>query len=128
MDKIYRRPTQLGGTPKKKKNEKARKRNIYFNFRVSPGERAAIEARIAMSGLPKARFFIESCLYQKVLVKGNVRTFSEIKTALSEIMALLEKDPKLEHLDPVHAECLRMIMEIVDKRFEKGGDDNGKIV
>ena len=53
MDKIYRRETQLGGTPKKKKNEKNRKRNVIMNFRVSPAEKEAIDARIAMTGLSK---------------------------------------------------------------------------
>lgn len=36
MDKIYRRKTQLGNTPKKKKDEHARKRNQILNFRVTP--------------------------------------------------------------------------------------------
>ena len=43
MDKIYRRPTQLGGAPKKKKNEKNRTRNVIMNFRVSPKEKELIE-------------------------------------------------------------------------------------
>ena len=59
MDKIYRRETQLGGIPKKKKNEKNRKRNVIMNFRVSPAEKEAIEARIAMTGLSKSDFFID---------------------------------------------------------------------
>ena len=75
--KIYTRETQSKGTVKKPKDEKARKRNTIINFRVSPEEKARIDARIAMTGLNKAEFFIESCLYQTVLVKGNIRTFRE---------------------------------------------------
>lgn len=70
MGKIYRRPTQLGGTPKRKKNEKNRVRNTIMNFRVSPDEKKLIEARISATGMTKAEFFIQSCLYQKILVRG----------------------------------------------------------
>lgn len=64
QDKIYRRNTQSGGTPKKKKDEKARKRNTIMNFRVSPTEKSLVDKRIALSGLSKSQFFIQSCMYQ----------------------------------------------------------------
>ena len=113
MDKIYRRPTQESGTPKKKKNEKNRKRNTIMNFRVSPQEKELIEARIKLLGLPKAEFFIESCLYQKVLVKGNIRTFTEIKNQVKEVADVINKNPNLEDLDPAQAESLRTILELL---------------
>ena len=113
MDKIYRRPTQLGDTPKKKKNEKNRRRNTIMNFRVSPQEKELIEARIKLLGLPKAEFFIESCLYQKVLVKGNIRTFTEIKNQVKEVADVINKNPNLEDLDPAQAESLRTILELL---------------
>ena len=59
-DKIYRRSTQVSNTPKKKKDEKARKRNNYLNFRVSPNERTLIERRIELSGLDMSTYFIQS--------------------------------------------------------------------
>ena len=93
MDKIYRRPTQLGGAPKKKKNEKNRTRNVIMNFRVSPKEKELIEARIAMTGLSKSEFFIESCMYQAILVRGNIRTFREIKTRMKEIAETIAENP-----------------------------------
>ena len=113
MDKIYRRSTQQSGTPKKKKNEKNRKRNTIMNFRVSPQEKELIEARIKLLGLPKAEFFIESCLYQKLLVKGNVRTFTELKNQMKEIAETVNKNSNLEDLEPVQAERLRTILEIL---------------
>ena len=66
-DKIYRRSTQLGDTPIKKKDEKARKRNNILNFRATPTEKTLIERRIELSGLDRASFFIQSCMYQKIL-------------------------------------------------------------
>lgn len=119
MDKIYRRKTQLGGTPKKKKNEKNRKRNVIMNFRVSPAEKEAIEARIAMTGLSKSDFFIESCMYQKILVHGNIRTFTEIKNRMEDIATDIDRNPKLEDLDEEKAMCLKTILEILDSRFGK---------
>ena len=74
-NKIFMRPTLPRGSARKPKDEKARKRNTIINFRVTPEEKRRIEARIAMTGLNKAEFFIESCLYQTVLVKGNVRKY-----------------------------------------------------
>lgn len=121
MDKIFRRPTQLGGTPKKKKNEKNRKRNTIINFRVSPEEKKLIDARIVLSGLPRAEFFIESCLYQTILVKGNIRSFTEIKNRMEEIADAIDKNPHLEDVEPEQAEMLKTILEIIDKRFGKEG-------
>lgn len=119
MDKIYRRPTQLGNTPKRKKNEKARKRNTFLNFRVTPTEKKLIDARIAMTGLTKADFFIESCLYQTILVCGNIRTFTAIKNELRDIAEKISVNPNLEELDERHAQCLKTILEIMDKYFGK---------
>lgn len=119
MDKIYRRETQKSGTPKKKKSEKNRKRNRIMNFRVSPAEKELIDERINLSGMPRAEFFIESCLYQTVLVKGNIRTFTEIKEQILELKKLIQEHPNLEALEPVQRESLRIILEILDGFFGK---------
>lgn len=124
MDKIYRRPTQGSGMPKKKKNEKNRVRNTIINFRVSPREKLLIEKRIELSGLPKAKFFIESCLYQKVLVKGNIKTFDRMKSELTRIADAIELNRDIEELDMESVESLRMILEmfmyIYGKDFRRG--------
>ena len=118
MDKIYRRPTQSNGTPKKKKDEKARKRNVKMNFRVSPQEKELIEKRIALSGLSKSEFFIQSCMYQKILVKGNVRTYDEMRKQLAVIKEHLSKVESTEDLELDVMESLRMIAEILDSFYD----------
>ena len=128
MDKIYRRPTQLSNTPKKKKDERSRKRNTCLNFRMTQTERELIEARIAVTGLEKADFFIESCLYQKILVKGNINSFTQIKNQMAQIAELINKNPNLEDLEPVQAEMLKTILEIIDRRFTKEENDGSKII
>ena len=119
MDKIYRRSTQLSNTPKKKKNEKARVRNTIMNFRVSPQEKELIEARIALTGLPKAKFFIESCMYQTILVKGNIKIFTEINTKMADIATAINESIKLEELDPEIRETFRTILEILNSLYGK---------
>ena len=118
MDKIHRRPTQSNGTPKKKKDEKARKRNVIMNFRVSPQEKELIEKRIALSGLSKSEFFIQSCMYQKILVKGNVRTYDEMRKQLAVIKEHLSKVESTEDLELDVMESLRMIAEILDSFYD----------
>lgn len=113
MDKIYRRPTQHTNTFQKKTQKKNRVRNTILNFRVSPKEKALIEARIAMSGLLKAEFFIQSCLYQTILVKGNIKSFTVIRNKIEELSAVIIKNPKLEELEPEQVESLRTILEIM---------------
>ena len=118
-NKIFIRPTMEKGRVKKPKDEKARKRNTMINFRVTPEEKNRIEARIALTGLDRAEFFIESCLYQTVLVKGNVRTFREYDRLMKKLAEQIKQDVKLEDTDPELLESMRMILEILDRLFGK---------
>mgnify|MGYP004537266599 CR=1 FL=1 len=118
MNKIYKKK-QVIDTPKKKKNEKNRVRNVIMNFRVSPREKELIDARIKLTGKTKSEFFIDSCLYQEILVQGNIKTFSEIKEKLAEIAASVNENPNLEDLEPELRESLKMILEIIDRLFGK---------
>ncbi|MCI2049497.1 MAG: hypothetical protein LKJ76_07240 [Lachnospiraceae bacterium] len=119
MDKIYRRSTQLGNTPKKKKDEHARKRNTIMNFRVSPKEKELIEKRCKLSGLPKAEFFLESCLYQTIFVRENSRTFEAIRDELKIIDDRLAGIDKADDLDPWIVESLKTITQILDSFFRQ---------
>jgi hypothetical protein len=114
MAKIYRRDTLISGVRPKKKDEKKRKRNTIVNFRVSPEEKQLLENRIALSGLSKADFFIQSCLHQKVVTYGNVKTFDEIKRWFKEIDRHLQEIEKAEELDVEVLESLRTILEMLN--------------
>ena len=85
MGKYYGKVEVKTKKPKKKKNEHNRYRNVIKNFRVTPKERDLIEARLAVTGMKRSTFFIQSCLYQKILVKGNIRSFSVIKSTINEL-------------------------------------------
>ena len=112
MAKIYRRDNLVSGATPKKKNEKNRKRSVIVNFRVTPEEKQLIDERIALSGLPRAEFFIQSCMYQKVITFGNVKTFDGIKKKLLVIDEHLQAVEKSEELDLKTLESLRMILEV----------------
>lgn len=112
MAKIYRRDNIVSGVTPKKKNEKNRKRSVIVNFRVTPEEKQLIDERIALSGLPRAEFFIQSCMYQKVITFGNVKTFDGIKKKLLVIDEHLQAVEKSEELDLKILESLRMILEM----------------
>lgn len=116
--KIYKIQTEEPKT-KKKKNEKKRKRNVFMNFRVSEKERELIERRIALSGMTKAEFFIQSCLYQAILVKGNIKTFDKIRERLSVIeikLSDMEKNSELSKDDILELRTILEMLSFVYKR------------
>ena len=79
MGKIYGKTKVTTPKPKKKKNEHNRLRDIIVNFRVSPKEKAVLDARIAATGMGKQDYYRQSCLFQKILIKGNIRSLSAIR-------------------------------------------------
>lgn len=116
--KIYKIQTEEP-KPKKKKNEKNRKRNVFMNFRVSEKERELIERRIALSGMTKAEFFIQSCLYQAILVKGNIKTFDKIRERLSVIEIKLSDMKKNSELSKDDILELRTILEMLSFVYKR---------
>ena len=123
MAKIYKRTTLISGT-RKKKDEKKRKRNIIMNFRVSPEEKQMIEERVRLSGMAKGEYFIQSCMYQKISVQGNVRTFDAIKESVSKLDRKLMELQSVEELDEVTLESLRMVLELLDGIYNKTEEEN----
>lgn len=118
MTKIYRRPNiYVREGEKNKRDEHNRVRNHGLNFRVTEEEMKLIERRIELSGLSKSTFFIESCLYQKILVKGNIKSFDKIKKRLDELEGKLSSPAVLAALDDVDLETIRMILEIMDHLY-----------
>ena len=67
-----------------------------------------------MSGLARADFFIQSCLHQKVVTFGNVKTFDVMRKKLAVVNKHLQEVSKSEELDLEVLESLRMILELFD--------------
>lgn len=121
MGKIYGK-TSVRKRKKKKRNEQNRLRNIIINFRVSPKEKEVIDARIITSGMKKQDYYRQSCLFQKVLVKGNIRSFDAIRRSLRDISKALNRNPDLSKLSTEQQESLKMILQILEYLF--GGEQN----
>lgn len=49
--------------------DKNRRRNKTISFRMSPEEVAQLDARIAVCGMPKGEYFIESLLRNKISIR-----------------------------------------------------------
>lgn len=114
-DKIYRRPTQLGGTPKK--NEKNRLRNVIFNMRVTATEKMLIDNRVEMFGMPKNVYYRQSLLYQTLLLKWNLRSADELKKRMDAIEDSIKAGKTLADMDPLLLDSLRTILELLDKLY-----------
>ena len=121
MGKIYGK-TSVRRRKKKKRNEQNRLRNIIINFRVSTKEKAVIDARIITSGMKKQDYYRQSCLFQKVLVKGNIRSFDAIRRSLRDISEAVNRNPDLSKLSTEQQESLKMILQILEYLF--GGEQN----
>ncbi|MFI3214016.1 MAG: hypothetical protein R3Y24_11830 [Eubacteriales bacterium] len=113
MSKIYRR-SKLLSNAKGKVTEKNRRRNIIINFRVSEEEKEFIDNRILLSGLSKSDYFIQSCMYQKIHVTGNVRTFDEMKRTMKKIDNQICHMQVVDELDEKCLESLKMILLLLD--------------
>ena len=123
MTKIFKRDTLISGVSPKKKNEKKRKRSVIVNFRVTPEEKKLLDNRIEISGMQRQDYFIKSCLYQKIITYGNIRTFDVIRKKVVEINKHLNLISKSEELDLEVLESLRMILEMLDGLEEEDGSN-----
>ena len=126
-DKIYRRTTQSSPILKSNDGKKARKRNVILNFRVTEQERNLIEKRIELSGLKKSDYFIERCLYQKILIKGNIRTSDKMKEQLARIADALKESEEEDFSDVLSGEdviAVKTILEMLTKIAQKKGGES----
>ena len=120
-DKIYRRTTQSSPILKSNDGKKARKRNVILNFRVTEQERNLIEKRI------ESDYFIESCLYQKILIKGNIRTSDKMKEQLARIADALKESEEEDFSDVLSGEdviAVKTILEMLTKIAQKKGGES----
>ena len=123
MTKIFKRDTLISGVSPKMKDEKKRKRSVIVNFRVTPEEKKLLDNRIEISGMQRQDYFIKSCLYQKIITYGNIRTFDVMRKKVVEINKHLNLISKSEELDLEILESLRMILEMLDGFVEEDGSN-----
>ena len=114
MSKIYKRDTLPVSEGPKKKDEHNRVRNVILNFRVTPEEKEQIEARIALSGMTKADYFIQSTLHQKIEIYGNVRVYKQMRLDMLGICESLSHVKKQMLMDPETETKLATLCEMME--------------
>ncbi len=108
---MYKRTDNKPQTTEKKKAE-GRNRKLNMNIWVSEEERDRINQRVALSGLLKRDFCVQSLMHQKVVCYGNIRVTEEMRIQLKNIEDHLENLNYAADLDVDKLEQLRMILEL----------------
>lgn len=101
---------------KLKKKEKNRKRPNTIAFRMSDEERRLFEDRVAMSGLLKQDFIIQSLLFSNVQFLGSTIAIKKIEERLVEIEMMIKSVQKKKELDSVLMEELNTIIELMQNK------------
>lgn len=70
--------------------DKNRKRNKVVAFRVTPQEYKTLEARIAVSGIKKNKYYIDSCLYGRIVVVGSRQNIDRLIDTINEMELMLK--------------------------------------
>ena len=99
-----------------KKKEKNRKRPNTIAFRLSDEEKRLFEDRVAMSGLLKQDFIIQSLLFSDVQFLGSNITIKKIEERLNEIEMNIKGVLKKNELDSVLMEELTTIIELMQRK------------
>lgn len=74
-------------------DRKARKRSNLIAFWVSDAEKADLEARIILSGIPKGEYYRRAILGQEVKVVAGTYMSDRLAVELKKIRECLEKEP-----------------------------------
>ena len=120
MTKIFKRETLDSNIARNENVKENRKRDIIVNFRMSKEEKILLDNRIELSGMLRQDFFIQSCLNQKIVTYGNIRTFDAMKNKIKIIEEHLVKVSIAGDVDIEVLEFLRTILEILDGLKRKG--------
>lgn len=99
-----------------KKKEKNRKRPNTIAFRMSDEEKRLFEDRVAMSGLLKQDFIIQSLLFSDVQFLGSNIAIKKIEERLNEIEMNIKGVLKKNELDSVLMEELTTIIELMQRK------------
>ena len=89
---------------------KARKRRNIIAFRLSDDEKAEVEAKIAISGLPKGKYYIKTILGQPVTASSGMYQSARLAHELNE----LRKDAETGSI-PASMEILEILKLMAKK-------------
>jgi len=96
-----------------KREDRFRRNTIAFW--LSDEEKAQVEARIILSGLPKVDYYRKAILRQEVTVTAGSYMSNRVAKALEQI---------LEHLKNGNIEEEKLLLELVKQLLEIGQNEN----
>lgn len=96
-----------------KREDRFRRNTIAFW--LSDEEKAQVEARIILSGLPKGDYYRKAILGQEVTVTAGNYMSNRVAKVLGQI---------LEHLKSGKAEDEKLLMELIKQLIETGQNGN----
>ena len=101
----------------------ARTRNQTVSFWMSVEERREMEARIALVGMPKGQYFIESLLHQKITIAVGKYKSDRLSLEIRKLRECLEamqveKDEVLDVLKDCRA-LMKQIIEVTESNAEQ---------
>lgn len=102
--------------------DKDRKRNVTIAFRVTPEEKRQLDARIAICGKPRGRFYIESLLTQEIKITLGKYQSDRLSLELRKLRECLGELKKSENSVELIEDCmalLNQLKEITDKTNQK---------
>lgn len=101
---------------KVKQKEQNRKRPNSIAFRMSDEEKRLFDDRVAMSGLLKQDYIIQSLLFSNVEFRGSNIAIKKIEERLNEIEMEIKSVLKKKELDSVLMEELSTIIELMQRK------------
>lgn len=97
-------------------------RNQIINFRVSPEERAEIEAKAVVSGMPKGEFYLNAIMGVEISAAGGRYESDRLAVELKKLRLELQniKPDESEDLFRVVLECRALLEELnlLQKKLE----------
>ena len=93
--------------------DKDRKRNQTVCFRMTPEERRELEARIIVSGLPIVIYFIQSVLYQEVMIAVVIYQSDRLSLEIRRLWERLEH-LETEDLYEALADCRALMQQVIE--------------
>ena len=101
---------------KVKQKEQNRKRPNSIAFRMSDEEKRLFDDRVAMSGLLKQDYIIQSLLFSNVEFRGSNIAIKKIEERLNGIEMEIKSVLKKKELDSVLMEELSTIIELMQRK------------
>ena len=95
-------------------HNKDRIKSEHINFRVSPEERALIEARIKVTGLSKSEYYLKTFMEQKIFITVGKYQSDRLSLEFKRLREMLEKLDMSDEseLNSVLVECRALLIEL----------------